>query len=222
MSHTRLNSVHLKGPSNKLKTFQVLMSTHENILISTDSAESVIVCFNFKWEKSRYRTVLNYFEWKRKDPELARHGSGYKTPVLRIRDVYPRSRILIFYSSRPDFGSNKNNNRGGRKINFVFLFFCRRKFQNIVNYFIFEQIQKKIWAPSSQQYGLGIRDPNPRSGILDPGSGKNSSRIKKATDPGSGSRKQRIPDPQHYNYDWRNAKYGTLRSSMLGHQEPWR
>jgi hypothetical protein len=50
-------------------------------------------------------------------------------------------------------------------------------------------LPKKL-SLSSQKYGFGIRDP--RSGIRDPGSGKNLFRIpnpgvKKAPDPGSGS-----------------------------------
>jgi hypothetical protein len=51
------------------------------------------------------------------------------TSLLRIRDVYP--------------GSNKSNKRGGGKI-LLLIFFCCHKFYRIVNYFIFEQVQKEI------------------------------------------------------------------------------
>jgi hypothetical protein len=109
--------------------------------------------------------------------------------VLRIRDVYPASRILTFIhtgSRISDPGSNNSNKRGGRSL----------KFYSIEKYFIFEQVKKKIsqfnkiivlltqkTSLSSQKYGFEIRDP---------GSGKNIFRIpdpgvKKAPDPGSGS-----------------------------------
>jgi len=57
-------------------------------------------------------------------------------------------------------------------------FYVARKYKKIVNYFIFEVLQKNFFAPGS--------------GIRDPGSGKNPFRIpdpgvKKAPDPGSGS-----------------------------------
>jgi hypothetical protein len=57
--------------------------------------------------------------------------------VLRIRDVYPGSRILIFTHPR----SKNSNKREGRK-----KFFVIPSFHKIVNYFIFEMLKKKIWA----------------------------------------------------------------------------
>ncbi len=120
--------------------------------------------------------------------------------VLRIRDVYPGSRILIF--PIPDPGSrisdpkNSNKREGWKKFCYQ-TFFCSHKFHKIEFYFVFEMRKKQIWAKfqriievlslkklslSSQKYGLGIRDPR---------SGKNLFRIPypgvKAPDPGSGS-----------------------------------
>jgi hypothetical protein len=54
--------------------------------------------------------------------------------VLRIRDVYPGSRI-------PDTGSNNSTKRGGGKFLFVLPFFCCHKY-HIVNNFIFGQVKK--------------------------------------------------------------------------------
>ncbi len=64
-----------------------------------------------------------------------------KIPVWRIRDVYPRSRILIFTHSRcriPDLGS--------RIQKFSHNFLCSHKFHKIGNYFSFEVLKKKIGA----------------------------------------------------------------------------
>ncbi len=117
-------------------------------------------------------------------------------PVLRIRDVYPGSRILIFYPSRiSDPGSKNLNKREGWKK------FYNHKFHKIENYFIFEMLKKTNWFSFfSKNYrnfyqkfvtklfkiwvwglGSGIRDPEQtysRSGI----------RVK-------GSNRHRIPDP---------------------------
>ncbi len=59
--------------------------------------------------------------------------------------IYPGSWFLSIQdgSRVPDPGSN-NNERGEKFV--VFNFFCNYKFYKIVNYFIFEQIQKKNWA----------------------------------------------------------------------------
>jgi hypothetical protein len=103
-------------------------------------------------------------------------------PVLRIRDVYPVSRIRI-----PD----PKTERGEKKFvvlnfyvatNFTKLKVLKKKFGQIFskNYRTF--YPKKL-SLSSQKYGFGIRDP---------GSGKNLFKIpdpgvKKAPDPRSGS-----------------------------------
>ncbi len=129
--------------------------------------------------------------------------------MLRIRDVYPGSRILIFYPSRIQKQQQK---RGVKKIICCHTFLCNNKFHKNENYFIFEMLKKKIWANfqrniallflpkklslSYQIYGFGIRDP--RSGIRDPGSEIRDPRSE-IRDPGSGIRdpirKKPIPDP---------------------------
>jgi hypothetical protein len=114
--------------------------------------------------------------------------------VLRIRDVYPGSRMFI-----PDLGSRvqKQIQKKGVKKNCCPTFFCSHKNHKNENYINFELVKKKIWAHlqriielSAQKFviklGLG-------SGIRDPGSGKKS-----VLDPGSriqGSKRRRIPDP---------------------------
>jgi hypothetical protein len=79
-------------------------------------------------------------------------------------------------------------------------FFCSRKFNRIVNYFIFEMLNKKIFkellnflpkklSQSSQKYGFWIRDP--RSGIRKTYFGSRIQGSKRhwirIPDPGSGS-----------------------------------
>ncbi len=98
--------------------------------------------------------------------------------MLRIRDVYPGSRIPdpVFYPSRiPDLGSwiriQKQQQKRGMKKICCHTFFCSNKFHITENYFILEMLKKKVWAnfrrikkkifskKSSQKYGFGIRDP---------------------------------------------------------------
>ncbi len=117
--------------------------------------------------------------------------------MWRIRDVYPGSWFLPI----PDLGSRiqkQEQKRGVKKKICRHTYFCSLKFHKIVNYFIFEMLKKTIWANfqriiellpkklslSSQIYGFGIRYP--RSGIR-----KNLFRI-------PGSKRDRIPDPQHW------------------------
>ena len=77
----------------------------------------------------------------------------YPCSVLRIRDVYPGSRILILPipdpgSRIPDLGSQiqKQQWKPEVKKNFLsYLFFGAIKFTKL-NYFIFEMLKKKIWA----------------------------------------------------------------------------
>jgi hypothetical protein len=90
-------------------------------------------------------------------------------------------RIVIFIYR----GSNNSNKRGwGKK--WVVLQFCIHKFQKIWDYFIFEQVQKKVWA-NWQNYSTfypktsEIRDLWKKP-IPDPW-------VKKAPDLGSGSAK---------------------------------
>ncbi len=108
-------------------------------------------------------------------------------PVLRIRDVYPRSWILPI----PDLGSKNSNKRDGRKKKFCHTIFCSHKFTKLKIILLFEMLKKIIWANfqriielcklsklllSSQKYEFGIR--NPEKPIPDPG-------VKKAPDPDS-------------------------------------
>ncbi len=62
-------------------------------------------------------------------------------PVLRILDVYPRSRILIFTHLGSRIQDPKT--KRGKK---YFLPFCSNKFHKIEKYFIFEMLKKKIWS----------------------------------------------------------------------------
>jgi hypothetical protein len=120
--------------------------------------------------------------------------------VLRIRDVYPGSRILIFThpGSRISDPKTATKERGEEKI-CCHTFLYSHKFHKIENYFSFEVLKKKMWANfqriielftqklslSSQKYGFGIRDPEKTF---------SGSRIQ-------GSKRHRIPnpdpDPQH-------------------------
>jgi hypothetical protein len=64
--------------------------------------------------------------------------------VLRIRDVYPGSRILIF--THPGSRIQKQQQKRGVKKKVLSYLFCSHKFHKIENYFIFEMYKKKIWA----------------------------------------------------------------------------
>ncbi len=114
--------------------------------------------------------------------------------VLRIRDVYCLSRILIFThpgSRIPD--PKQEQKRGVIKNCCHTVFFCTQKFHKIVNYFIFEMVKKKIWTNFQRilelftlkivimlsKYGVGIRDPEKTF---------SGSRIQ-------GLKRHRIPDP---------------------------
>jgi hypothetical protein len=65
-------------------------------------------------------------------------------PVLRIRDFYPGSRILIFTHSGSQI-QKQQQKRGMKKI-CCKTFFCRHKFHKLENYFIFLMPKKKLWA----------------------------------------------------------------------------
>jgi hypothetical protein len=128
--------------------------------------------------------------------------------VLRIRVVYPGSRILIFThpgSRIPDLGSRipdpktATKERGEKKLD-VKPFYVATKFNKIVNYFTFEVIKKKVWANFQRIIELftkkivkklfKIWSWDPGSGIWDPekthsGSGIPDPGVKKAPDPGS-------------------------------------
>jgi hypothetical protein len=116
--------------------------------------------------------------------------------VLRIRDVYPGSRILIFThpGSRIPDPKTGTKERGEKKI-CCHTFFCSHKFHKIVNYLIIEMLKKKIWANFQrikEPFTQKIVTKLSKIWVWDPGSGKNLFRIpdpgvKKALDPGSGS-----------------------------------
>jgi hypothetical protein len=103
--------------------------------------------------------------------------------VLRIRDVYPGSRILIFthpgsriLDPRSRIPDPKTATKGRSEKFFLAIYFFCHKFHKIQNYFIFELLKIKIWAKlqriiellpkklslSSQKYELGIREPGSR------------------------------------------------------------
>ena len=114
--------------------------------------------------------------------------------VLRIRDVYPGSRILIFThpGSRISDPKTATKERGEKKLD-VKPFYVATKFNKIVNYFSFEVLKKKIWANFQRIIALfnkKIAKKLFKIWSWDPGSGKNPFRIpdpgiKKAPDPGS-------------------------------------
>jgi hypothetical protein len=114
-----------------------------------------------------------------------------------------------FYPSRiPDPGSRipdpKTATKDRGEKNLLSYLFYSHKFRKIENSFIFKMLKKKIWASfqriielftpnlllSSQKYRFGIRDPGSEIRVLDPGSGKNLSRIRVQW-----SKRHRIPDP---------------------------
>jgi hypothetical protein len=107
--------------------------------------------------------------------------------VLRIRDVYPGSRIS-------DPGSNNSTKIGGGTF-FLFSIFFSHKYHKIVNNFIFEQANKVFLAKTLRMVELFTQKfvikPS-KIWVFGSGSGKKpipdpGSRVKKAPDPGSGS-----------------------------------
>jgi hypothetical protein len=109
--------------------------------------------------------------------------------VLRIRDVYPGSRILIFThpgSQISDPESKNNNKREKRKKLVVIPFFVARNFTNLTYYFIFQMMKEKIWAKFQRIIELFTQKVVTRLSGL--GSGKKpipDPGVKKAPDPGS-------------------------------------
>ena len=123
--------------------------------------------------------------------------------VLRIRDVYPGSRILIFThpgSRISDPGSKNSNKRERWKKISCHTFFCSHKFHKIVDYFSFEVLKKKIWANFQRiielftkkivKKLLKIWSWDPGSEIRDPEKTYSGSRIQ-----GSKSTRSQIPVP---------------------------
>ncbi len=138
--------------------------------------------------------------------------------MLRIRDVYPGSRILIF--TQPDPGSKTaTKDRCGKKLvvitflvatNFtklqiILVLKCwRKKFGPIFKEF--QNFLPKKFSISSQKYGY-----------WDPGSGKNLFRI-----PEPGVKRHRIPDPdpQHWQQLLNNlSSLDIYRNRVAEHSE---
>jgi hypothetical protein len=72
---------------------------------------------------------------------LPKELSRQLTPVVRIRDFYPRSRILIF--SHPGSWIRNSNKREGWKKISCHNFLCCQKFHKIANYFSFWTAEEK-------------------------------------------------------------------------------
>jgi hypothetical protein len=123
--------------------------------------------------------------------------------VLKIRDVYPRSRILIFThpGSRilyPGSRIQKQQQYRGMKKNFCHTFLCSHKFKKIVYNVSFEVLKKKVWVNFpriieffTQKIVIKLSKVwvwDPGSGIRDPEETYSGSRIQ-------GSKSHRIPDP---------------------------
>ncbi len=117
------------------------------------------------------------------DPDFTHPGSRISVPMIQIQ----------------------LQKRGVKKNLLPYVtFFYSHKFNKIVNYLMFEMLNKKIWANFQRITGIELFTQkivtrlskicvwDPGSGIRDPGSGKNLFRIpdpgvKRAPDPGSGS-----------------------------------
>ncbi len=114
--------------------------------------------------------------------------------MLRIRGVYPGSRILIFThpgSRILDPGSKNSNRREGRKKKICHTFFCSHESHKIENYFIFEMLKKKIWANFQrilEVFTQKIVTKLSKIWVWDPGSWTPDPGVKKAPDPRSGIR----------------------------------
>jgi hypothetical protein len=80
---------------------------------------------------------------------LPKELSRQLIPVLRIRDVYPRSQILIF-SNPGSWIQNSTKERGEKKL--VVITFYVAKFHKIANYFSFKLLKKKILGQFSKNY----------------------------------------------------------------------
>jgi hypothetical protein len=121
--------------------------------------------------------------------------------VLRIRDLYPGSRILIFThrGSRIPDPKTATKERGEKKF-VVITFNVATNFTKIANYFRFELLKNKIWANLQRIIELFNQFVNKFSKIWgwDPGSEIRypekiyfGSRIQ-------GSKRHLIPDPQYW------------------------
>jgi hypothetical protein len=127
---------------------------------------------------------------------------GYWKAVLRIRDVYPGSRMFIpdpgsWFLPITDPGSRvqKQHQKRGVKNFLCHTFLCSHKSHKIKNYFSFEVLKRKIWANFLRIIELftqKIVTKLSKIMVWDPGSGIRKKPIpdpgvKRAPDPGSGS-----------------------------------
>jgi hypothetical protein len=107
---------------------------------------------------------------------------------LRIRDVYPGSRILFFYPSRIPDPKTATKEKGEKKF-CCHKFLCSHKFHKMANYFSFEVLKKKNWANFQRIIELftqKVVNKLSKIWVWDPGSGKKpGSRIQ-------GSKRHRI------------------------------
>jgi hypothetical protein len=118
--------------------------------------------------------------------------------VLRIRDVYPGSRILIFThpgSRISDPGSRIQKQQQKREVKKIscHTFLCSHKLHKIVNYFSFEVLKKKIWADFQRIVELFTKKIVKK--LLKIWSWDPGSEIRKKPIPDPGSRGQKAPDP---------------------------
>jgi hypothetical protein len=117
--------------------------------------------------------------------------------VLRIWDVYPGSRILIFThpgSRISDPGSKYSNKREGWKKFFVITFYAATNFTKLQIILVLDCWRKKFGPifTTIELFTPKIVTKLSKIWVWDPGSGKNLFRIPdpgvtKAPDPGSGS-----------------------------------
>ncbi len=105
--------------------------------------------------------------------------------VLRIRDVYPGSRILIF--THPGSRIQKKQQERGEKY-LLSYFFCSQKFLKIESYFIFEMLKKRIWANFQRIIEVFTQKTFTKLSVWDP---RSWIRKKPIPDPGSRSRGQK-------------------------------
>ncbi len=113
-------------------------------------------------------------------------GLGHEIEsVLRIRDVYPGSRIPDQKTGRKERGENKN---------FCQTFFCSHKFHKMLNYLIFELLKKKfepnfeeLWNFLPKKLSLSSQNMSLGSGIRNKPIPDPGSRGQKGPNPGSGS-----------------------------------
>ncbi len=116
--------------------------------------------------------------------------------VLRIQNVYPGSRILIF--THPGSRIQKQQQKRGVKRIFCHTFLCSHKFHKIENYFSFVVLNKKNWANFQRLIELFTKKiviKLSKRWVWDPGS---EIRKKPIPDPGSMGQKgtgSRIPEP---------------------------